>query len=108
MVFLLPMSATANLSVQNKRFTPYTDSKAVLVYLNPILGQLSEFFVFACSRAAQHFADRGWAPDSNLFAYEVRKDVFERLKALGVDVTETEDLDSTTFTLERMALSGLL
>ncbi len=108
LVFLLPMIATEDLPIQNQRFTPYSDSKIILAYLNPILGQLSEFFAYACARAAQHFSDRGWAPDSNLFAYEVRKDVFERLKAQGADVTETEDVDATTFTLERIALSGLL
>lgn len=101
------MSATTGVSVQNQRFTPYTDPKIILGYLNSILGQLSEYFVYACSRATQHFSDRGWAPDSNLFAYEVRKDVFERLKGFGADVTD-EESDSAAFTLERMALSGLL
>lgn len=100
-------SRTASVSA-NQRFTPFTDSKIVLAYLEPILERLRQFFVYACARAADHFADRGWTPDPNLFAYEVRKDVFERLKALGADVTETEDPVNAPFSLERMALSGLL
>src|SRR5437868_2870283 len=106
-VLLLPMGSNTTLTVSSQRFTPYTDSKTILAYLDPILVQVRQFFAYACSRAAEHFSARGWMPDSNLFAYEVRKDVFERLKSLGADVTETEDTDSAAFTLERMALSGL-
>jgi hypothetical protein len=107
-VFLLPMVASGALPASSQQFTPYTDSKTVLAHVNPILEQLRQFFAFACARANEHFVARGWTRDANLFAYEVRKDVFEKLKALGADISETDDTDSTAFTLERMALSGLL
>lgn len=102
------MNAKAVSAPSNNRFTPYTDPKIVVAYLDPFLQQLRQFFVYACSRAVVHFAERGWSPDPNLFAYEVRKDVFERLKAMGADVTETDDSNSDSFNLERMALCGLL
>jgi hypothetical protein len=107
-VFLLPMAAKIGLSAVTQRFTPHTDPKTIVAYCEPILEQLRQFFAYACSRAAEHFAERGWTPDVNLFSYEVRKDVFERLRALGADITELEENDLTTFSLERMALSGLL
>lgn len=104
------MSANAALPPFPQQFTPYTDSKAVLSHLTPILEQVREYFAFACTRAKEHFIARGWTPDANLFAYEVRKDVFEKLKALGLDISETdaEESDLPVFELERMALSGLL
>jgi len=104
------MSWTAALPSSSQQFTPYSDSKTVLAHLSPILEQLREYFSFACARANEHFAARGWTPDANLFAYEVRKDVFEKLKALGLDISETEGAEAElpSFTLERMALSGLL
>lgn len=104
------MSAEIALPLSSQQFTPYSDSKVVLAHLTPILGQLRQYFAFACARANEHFVARGWTPDANLFAYEVRKDVFEKLKALGLDISETEGEESElpSFTLERMALSGLL
>lgn len=104
------MTSNAALPVASQQFTPYTDSKIVVAHLSPIVAQLRLFFGFACARANEHFVARGWTPDANLFAYEVRKDVFEKLKALGLDISETEgeDLELPSFTLERMALSGLL
>jgi len=107
MVFLLLMSATLDLTSLNQRFTPHTDSKVVMATLQPMLQQLREFFDYACVRATEHFAMRGWTYDGNLFAYEVRKDVYERLKALGADISETDDPEAS-FALEKMALSGLL
>jgi hypothetical protein len=104
------MSANTASPVSSQQFTPYSDSKVLLSHLTPILEQLRQYFAFACARASEHFIARGWAPDANLFAYEVRKDVFEKLKALGLDISETEADESElpAFKLERMALSGLL
>ncbi len=85
-------------------FTPFTDSKIVLRSLQPVLDQLQLFFRDASQRAQKHFTDRGWSMDANLFAYEVRKDVFERLRMLGAEVVEEKHF----FEVAKMPLSGLL
>lgn len=63
-------------------------------------------FVTGCAHAAEHFRVRRWKRfDPNLYAHEVRKEVFEALLEEGL-VVELEDMDPLK--VESMSLCGLL
>jgi hypothetical protein len=86
-------------------FTPTTSPDEVYEYLRETISSLQLFFSQGCKAAADHFKAREWSRfDVNLFAYLVRKEVFESLQKQGADVAiEEED----ALTVEGMALCGL-
>lgn len=87
-------------------FTPSTEKDEVFEYLRDTLDRLERLFVDGCARAAEHFAAREWKRfDPNLYAHEVRKEVFEGLFQDGLEV-EMEDSDALK--VESMSLCGLL
>lgn len=105
MVLILPMS-DALAVIHKAGFTPSTEVEEVLAYLNETLGRLERMFVDGCARAAEHIALRKWKRfDPNLYAHEVRKEVFEALLEEGLAV-ELEDSDPLK--VESMSLCGLL
>jgi hypothetical protein len=78
----------------------------VVSYLAEPLRNLERAFSGACLRAGAHFAERHWGHDPNLFAFEVRKDVFEAVRRNGGEDWAEEggyDLD-----VSRLPLCGLL
>lgn len=75
--------------------------------MQPTLNQLEELFTAACQRAAAHFDDRCWSFDPNLYAFEVRKDVYEALKRTGSDVAKVDGEDGE-LKVQNMSLCGLL
>ena len=104
-VLILPMSES--LAVLPKAgFTSATEVEVVFAYLNEMLGRLERMFVAACARAVEHMSLRNWKRfDPNLYAYEVRKEVFEALleEGLAVDLEDSDPLK-----VESMSLCGLL
>ena len=87
-------------------FTPSTEVDEVFAYLSETLGRLQCMFADGCAQAADHIATRKWKSfDPNLYAYEVRKEVYESLLAEGQTV-ELEDSDPLR--VQSMSLCGLL
>ena len=87
-------------------FTPSTEVDEVFAYLCDTLSRLERMFVSGCDHAAKHIASRKWKRfDPNLYAYEVRKEVFEALLEEGLAV-ELEEADPLK--VESMSLCGLL
>jgi len=82
-------------------FTPFSDPRTVVTYLRPTLERLASFFTAGCDLTARYFETRSWTFDANLFAYLVRKEVFQALKASGDDVEEELEIAD-------MPLCGLL
>jgi hypothetical protein len=104
-VLILPMIDTA-LPPDRTGFTPSTDVDEVFAYLSGTLNRLEQMFIEGCARTAEHFAARKWKRfDPNLYAHEVRKEVFEALLQGGLAV-ELEDSDPLK--VESMSLCGLL
>ena len=87
-------------------FTSSTEVDEVFAYLGGTIGRLERMFVNGCARAVEHFELRNWKRfDPNLYAHEVRKEVFEALLEEGASV-ELEDSDPLK--VESMSLCGLL
>lgn len=104
-VLILPMSDTLAI-IHAAGFTPSTEVDEVFAYLAETLGRLEGMFVSGCAHAAEHITVRRWRRfDPNLYAHEVRKEVFEALLEEGLAV-ELEDLDPLK--VESMSLCGLL
>jgi hypothetical protein len=98
---------TTSIDHAPKGFSPSTDQEAVLGYMRPTLERLEALFIAGCDRTAEHIAARGWKRfDPNLFAHEVRKDVYEGLLLDGCEV-ETDDAEDN-LKVESMSLCGLL
>ena len=104
-VLILPMCDTLAI-IRKTGFTPSTEVEEVFAYLGETLGRLERMFVDGCARAVEHIALRKWKRfDPNLYAHEVRKEVFEALLEKGLAV-ELEDSDPLK--VESMSLCGLL
>lgn len=104
-VLILPMSDTRAIA-EGSGFTPSTEVDVVFAYLSETLGRLQSMFINGCAHAADHFKARKWKRfDPNLYAHEVRKEVFEALLEEGLTV-ELEDSDPLK--VESMSLCGLL
>ncbi len=85
-VLILPMSDTLAIT-HTAGFTPSTEVDEVFAYLAETLGRLERMFVTGCAHAAEHITVRRWKRfDPNLYAHEVRKEVFEALLEEGLAV----------------------
>ncbi len=87
-------------------YTSATEVDVVFAYMSETVGRLQRMFVDGCAQAADHLEKRRWKRfDPNLYAYEVRKEVFEALLSENLAV-ELEDSDPLK--VESMSLCGLL
>jgi hypothetical protein len=103
MVLILPMSDTNATQLQTG-FTQASDVDEVFDYIGDTVKRLERAFVSGCNCAATHH--RKWKKfDPNLYAHEVRKEVYEALLEEGLAV-ELEELDPLK--VESMSLCGLL